>query len=220
MKIRLIIFDLDGTLVHTLEDITTGVNKALDLPDSNSISSFEVSKMIGRGPDKLIDSAMAEASLYTNLPHTREEYLKRYLEYCKSNPVIESKEYKGTREVLEELSDVKKSVVTNKTENLAIRVLKRLDLDRYFETIIGCDSTDTRKPSVVPYLRAMTNADVKPSETLVVGDSRNDVLPCKRIPGVRSVACIYGYGEPGFQWDADYIIDDIKKLPRIVKEIE
>jgi len=213
--IKAIIFDLDGTLVNSLKDITKGVNYALDLTDGDQLSTFEVSKMIGNGAPALIREAIRKAGL--EHCRTDKDCIDKYLLYYAEHAVDYAKPYPGVVDLLSSL-DMKKAVVTNKIESMARKVLVALDLLKYFDIIVGSDTTCAQKPSSVPYRRAMKNMGVVPEETIVVGDSEIDIRPAKLIPGLRCVACIWGYGKPGFQWNADYTIDDISKLIPIVKE--
>jgi len=218
--IKLIIFDLDGTLVNTLKDITIAVTHALNFKQGYGLSTFEVSKMIGEGADVLIEKAIKK---YPDAPKGRFDQsvcLNRYLEYYEEHMYDFTKLYPGVfRAIGPLLKYHKMAVISNKSVDFTRRILRHFYLWLPMEIVVGGDSLPEKKPSPMPCLYILKKLHIKPEEAILVGDTETDIK-CGKATGVKTVAATYGYGKPGFQWEADYVIGDITELPKIVKEIK
>jgi phosphoglycolate phosphatase len=210
--IKLIIFDLDGTLVDSLKDITASLNWAIC--PKQFLSTFQVSKIIGEGAEELVRKAMTMSELSYD-KRFLDEYLKIYSEHMYDN----TKLYPGVfRAIAPLLKYHKMAVISNKSRDLAARVLHHFNLWMSIDIVLGGDSLPEKKPSPMPCLHILDKLKVKPEEAVLVGDTEADIK-CGKAAGVKTVAAIYGYGKPGFQWEADAIISDITQLPKIVKEM-
>jgi phosphoglycolate phosphatase len=212
MAIKLIIFDLDGTLINSIEDITNALNYAFGPYGVNDLTTTEVTSMVGEGPLKLIQDVLAERNLLAD----KELLVKRLLDYYKSHPVDKTVLYPGTKETLEALKDLKMAIVTNKTEELSREILKKLELDKYFDMVVAVDTIAERKPSPGPVIHVLSALNVAPEDTVIVGDSTIDILTGKA-SFVRTVAVTHGYGRDGFQDKADFVIGSLPELVDIVK---
>ena len=116
MAIKLIIFDLDGTLINSIEDITNALNYAFGPYGVNDLTATEVTALVGEGPSKLIQDVLTERNLVAD----KEMLVTRFLDYYESHPTDKTVLYPGTREMLETLKDLKMAIVTNKTEKLSL----------------------------------------------------------------------------------------------------
>ena len=206
MQIKLIIFDLDGTLVDTSGDITNALNYALKPYGLRDLTVEDTMKMVGEGITRLIEKILENERI-----QMRDTVIKRFLDYYSEHLVDFSTLYPHVRETLEKLDGYKKAVISNKREYLSIRLLDKLDLLKYFDLVVGSDTTSERKPSAVPVIYVFTKLGVNPDESIIVGDSNYDIEAGKKA-GLKTVAVTYGYRERQYLIDADYIIDSIKDL--------
>ncbi|MBA4391067.1 MAG: hypothetical protein C0399_09025 [Syntrophus sp. (in: bacteria)] len=213
MAIKLIIFDLDGTLINSIEDITNALNYAFQPCGVNDLTPAEVAPLIGEGPSKLIQDVLAKYNLLSD----KEALVARFLDYYTSHPTVKTVPYPGTRETLETLKALKMAIVTNKTEEISRKTLKTFALDAYFDMIIGVDTIAERKPSPVPVLHVLSAFNITPEEAIIVGDSEVDIQTGKA-SNVRTVAVTHGYGKNGFQEKADFVISSLPELIDIVKD--
>ena len=212
MTIKLIIFDLDGTLINSIEDITNALNYALEPFGINDLTTEEVTSLVGEGPSKLVRDVLAEYNLVAD----KEILVARFLGYYESHPTDTTVLYPGTREMLETLKDMKMAIVTNKTEKLSREILKKFGLDGYFTMVVAADTIAERKPSPAPVIHVLSALNVAPEDTIIVGDSAIDIQTGKA-SFVRTVAVTHGYGRDGFQDEADFIISSMPELISIVK---
>jgi phosphoglycolate phosphatase len=206
MPIKLIIFDLDGTLVDTSRDITNALNYALNPCGLKNLTVEDTIKMVGEGITRLIEKVLgAEKS------QMKDEVIKRFLEYYSEHLTDYSSIYPHVRETLEKLDGYKKAVISNKREYLSTELLEKLDLLKYFELVVGSDTTEERKPSPVPVIYVFARLGITPHESMIVGDSNYDIEAGKKA-GVKTVAVTYGYRERQYLKNADYMIDSIVDL--------
>ncbi len=200
-RIKTLIFDLDGTLVDTSQDITEAINYAIEPYGIEPITVKETIGLVGEGITRLIEKVLEDKIQY------RDEAIKRFLDYYSRNLTRYSMPYGGVKETLEKLDRYRKVVVSNKREALSRRLLEELHLDVYFEHILGSDSTPEKKPSPVPILKALELTGAAPDEALMIGDSNLDIQAA-HAAGVRVVAVLYGYRPYEKLKEADYFIKD------------
>ena len=212
MAIKLIIFDLDGTLINSIEDITNALNYAFGPYGVNNLTTTEVTAMVGEGPLKLIQDVLRERNLVADA----EALVTGFLDYYAAHPADKTVLYPGTREMFETLKDLKIAIVTNKTEELSLNILKKFSLDKYFEMVVAVDTIAERKPSPGPVIHVLSAFNMAPEDAIIVGDSAIDILTGKA-SFVRTVAVTHGYGRNGFQKEADFVISSLLELIDIVK---
>jgi len=214
MPVKLLIFDLDGTLVDSSADIAKAINHAFGSYGVSEVSVAETVTLIGEGLTRLIEKVIERKAPGLD-PRA---LVARFLEYYSSYVADESRPYPGAEKVLKALSGYKKAIVSNKTEGLSIKVLEALDLLKYFDCVLGGDSLPEKKPSPAPILNVLSRFDIRPEEGLIIGDSIYDI-EAGRAAGVKTVAALYGYGDPGFSKEADYRIESIEGLMEILDSI-
>lgn len=183
---KAVIFDLDGTLIDSAEDIALSLKLTLEEIGMLEKMPPDVSKLIGGGVKALLEKVLGE--------DFREEHVAVFRKHYKSNPVVHTRPYEGVPEVLEGLrsQNIKLAVVTNKLEELSVEILKRLDLLEYFDVVVGGDTFEEKKPSPIPIARTIDFLGVKPSEVLTVGDTEADIL-AGRGAGTRTAFALWGY---------------------------
>ncbi len=209
MPVKLLIFDLDGTLVDTVEDITASLNYALQPYGLQTLTVERTVKLVGEGLTKLVEKVLDDKS------YLKEPVLRRFLDHYSEHLTDCSVVYPHIRETLEILAGYKKAVISNKREFLSTRLLSELGLLKEFDVIVGSDTTAEKKPSPVPVIYVLNKLGVGGNEAVMVGDSTFD-MEAGRKAGVSTVAVTYGYGERQQLMKADYIIDDFMELPHIL----
>jgi phosphoglycolate phosphatase len=206
MKIKLIIFDLDGTLVNSSIDIMNALNYSIAPYGFEQLTLERTLSLVGEGVTRLIEKLVGPKSA-----DLHEVVLKRFLQYYSEHLTDYSVPYPGVRETLETLKNYRKAVLSNKREGLSRLLLEKLGLAGYFDIIWGSDSVPEKKPSPVPVLELLKKVSCKPAEAVIVGDSNYDI-EAGRAAGVRTVAVSYGFRSAELLKDADFIIDSMNEL--------
>jgi phosphoglycolate phosphatase len=210
MSIKLLIFDLDGTLVDTSEDITAALNYAISPLGLSPLGVRDTIGLIGEGITRLIEKALGGED-----QHLREEALGRFVDYYSNHLAVHSRPYPYVRATLEKLGDTKKAVLSNKKTNLSERLLKELGLADYFDIIAGSDDASEMKPAAAPIHNLLSRLGLSPADAVIVGDSSFDIEAGKSA-GVKTIAVTYGYRPREQLVGADYVIDDIIELVPIL----
>ena len=210
MSIKLIICDLDGTLIDTSRDITNALNYAISSLGLGSFTVEDTKKMVGEGITRLIEKLLGDKKI-----EVRDVVIQKFLGYYSQHLVDYSEVYPNVKETLEKLNEYKKAVISNKREYLSQRILDRLDLLKYFDIVVGSDTTSEKKPSALPIMYVLTKLEVNSHEALIVGDSNYDIESGKKA-GIHTVAVTYGYREKQYLVNADYIIDTFDNLLAIL----
>jgi len=185
-SIRLIIFDLDGTLVDTLEDIAHSVNFTLGRLGRPLLHLDTVRQYVGDGLEMLLTRALGG---HTDL---LQEAKGIYKEHQSRNLVVSSRLYPGVKETLEHFRSLPMTVVTNKTLEFSEPLLEQLGIRPYFGMIIGADSGLPLKPAPDAFRSIMNHLAVPKDRTVVVGDGTTDILAGKAA-GITTCSVTYGF---------------------------
>lgn len=203
----LFIFDLDGTLIDSLEDLKHSVNYAFSQMNLPERSTDEVRTAIGNGALRLIEELLPEGEEQRK-NEAFELFLPHYNKHCSEKTTI----YNGVREFLDQLTnrdDITVALLTNKPEEPTRIILDRLDLAKHFELVIGGDTLPERKPSAAGINHAMEKFQKSKAETIMIGDSLPDIAAAKNA-GVTSVGISEGFGEREFT--PDITINSFKEI--------
>ena len=183
---RLVLYDLDGTLVDTLEDLTAAANHMLRILQAPPVSSHEVRRAVGRGVHELVRSCLKHEDpkrLAYGVDVFRAYYARHLLDH--------SHLYPGAQAVLEHFKGRHQAVITNKPEPFSREILERLGVAGYFVEVIGGDAGLPKKPDPAAVMALMQRHGTAPAETLLIGDSPIDV-ETGRNAGVLVVGVAHG----------------------------
>jgi len=214
MPLKLIVFDLDGTLVDSKLDITNAINYAIKPVGLKELSPEDTVKYVGEGITRFIERIL-DYQHAEKKPYVMEKFLSYYSEHLLDNTLP----YKGVLKTLQSMSPYKKAVISNKREDLSRRLLEGLGLAVYLDLVLGADSVSERKPSPIPVLKAMEILSSSPEETVMVGDSNIDIEAGKKA-GVKTIGVAYGYRPIECLKGADYIIkNSLDEIISILQEM-
>jgi phosphoglycolate phosphatase len=202
MKYELLVFDLDGTLVDSADDIVASLQRVLGRMGRPVLEPGEIRAAIGSGVRKLVERTAAP-------PH--EPVIEAFLAEYGEHLLDRTRCYAGVEATLGALRG-RKVVLSNKPEALSRKIVEGLGLARHFEAVYGGDSFPTRKPDPAG-LRAAAGAATR---ILLVGDSGIDVQTARNA-GVPVCAVRYGYFKPGELDGADFVIDRFDALLELVR---
>lgn len=208
--LKLIMFDLDGTLVDSSVDLTNALNYAIEPCAREKLTVARTKELVGEGITKLIENliGVARQDLHALV-------LDRFMSYYSDHLVDFTVPYTGVAETLKDLSSFKKAVISNKREALSIAVLRELGLLHYFDLVLGSDSVNEKKPSPKPLLKVMEMLSCRPTDAVMVGDSSVDI-EAGRAAGISTCAVTYGYRDARFLTGADMYIDHFHDLLRLL----
>jgi phosphoglycolate phosphatase len=216
-RVDAVVFDLDGTLVDTAPDILAYLNEMLAELGRPGLDLSEIRPMIGDGVKNLLIRGL-DASGGTPADIDLNTLFHRFLERYTEEPARLSRPFEGVIDVLDALqaAGVRMGVCTNKPQRPTDRLLARLGLDRYFDSVIGGDVLAIRKPDPGHLLAVLEHLDVDPARAALVGDSAADQKAAKAA-GVPCILVSFGYTKtPAADLGADGVIDRFADLPAVL----
>lgn len=208
---KAVVFDLDGTLIDSLPDLAGALNRSLARHGQGPIVQSDVAPMVGDGAKVLLQKGYAACGLS---PTDEDEAI--FLADYEAHVTDLTEPFPGIPAALTALRDsgYRLAVCTNKPEVSARKVLAALDLEAFFDVVIGGDATPYRKPDP-RHLQAVLNAlDVTTTDAVMVGDHINDM---KTAAGLRvdAIFVTWGYGRT----DAMTRVDQAAQLPALVDRL-
>jgi phosphoglycolate phosphatase len=215
MAIKLIIFDLDGTLVNSSTDIANALNAAGKPYGIAPVTVEEAEELIGGGLSKLIERLLAKKQVDVD----KTTLLRGFLDEYSSHLTDHTRLYPCVTETLAALDGIAKAVLSNKITSFTVEVVKRFGLTRFFGSIQGGDTIPEKKPAPAAILTLLAQLAVEKNEAMIVGDSIYDVEAGRRA-GIHTVAAMYGYGTSGFDADAEFRVHSFLELPGIVRRLK
>ncbi len=216
-----LIFDLDGTLIDSVPDMSVAINRLLTALGRRTLEAEELRTMIGDGATELVRRAFAATGAALAATDERAT-VDRYIDLYAEHPAARSAFYPGVPETLEALAAAGRrlALCTNKPERVMRPLLESLGLARRFEVILGAGVLAARKPDSAPVRWVLDRLAVPAASALMVGDSRNDVLSA-HAAGVKVVAVSYGYTKvPARELGADAVIDRFEELLPMIKDMK
>lgn len=210
-----IIFDLDGTLLNTIEDITDSLNKALKESSFNTYSSDEVKYFVGSGVYTLIERALKK------YPYTKDQFDKVKLDYMDTYFLLQrnkTKPYDNILELLEKLKKInfKIAVLSNKPHNDTMEVIKYYFGLEKFDLILGQRENIPIKPNPTSIFEILQTFKLDKKDVLYVGDSDVDMLTALNAE-LDSVGVTWGFRtkEELIDSKAKYIVNDSSEILNI-----
>lgn len=212
---RLVMFDLDGTLVDSVPDLAAAVDKTLQVLGQPAAGIEQVRDWVGNGARVLVRRALAGSLEHAQVDEGyAQQALQLFMQYYAESHAL-TQVYPGVRQTLERLREqqVELAIVTNKPERFVAPLLDEKGLGGYFRWIVGGDTLPQQKPDPAALLHVLRLARVDAAQALFVGDSRNDVRAAKAA-GVTCVALSYGYnhGRPIAEENPARVLDNLTGL--------
>ncbi|CAA6800446.1 MAG: Phosphoglycolate phosphatase (EC [uncultured Sulfurovum sp.] len=217
MNKKVIIFDLDGTLIDSSADLALAINHMLKSINRSTFTLDEIHNWVGNGAQTLVKRALSGSTeIADNIDETAfQNALKIFLEFYAKNLAVETVTYPHVLSTLAKLKEhgYKLVIVTNKPFDFVEPILEGLKLKEYFEFHLGGDSLKEKKPNPAPLLYVCDKLNVSPSECVMVGDSKNDILAAKACD-MQSIGLTYGYnyGEHISTYNPDIYFSDFSKI--------
>lgn len=220
LAVKLVLFDLDGTLVHSAPDLAHAVNLMLAELGRPTQPVERIEGWIGNGMVRLVKRALTGEPDAEPEPALYERAAASFKAHYAANLTLHTRPYPGAVEALQTLSARGFIVgcVTNKLEGFTRPLLEKLDLARYHQVIVGGDTTSARKPDPQPLHHACAQVGVAPAHTVMVGDSANDVRGA-RAAGAHAIAVTYGYnqGRDVGELGPDIVVDSLAQVPQYLR---
>ena len=213
---QLLLFDLDGTLVDSAADLYRAMNLALTQLQWPLVTEAQIRQWVGKGASHLCQSVV-DALFATSGDNSanQQQLLEQFMQIYAAEVCVDTTIYAGVMDYLQACrqQSVRMACVTNKPQQMAEALLKTLQLDDYFDLVLGGDALPQRKPDPMPLLHAMQHFAVNAAQTLMIGDSQNDVIAARRA-GIDCIVVSYGYnhGEDIRDCAPQKIVDSLAQL--------
>ncbi len=218
-KPRMVLIDVDGTLVDSVPDLAWCVDEMMKALGREPWGEARVRDWVGNGVERLVRRALIGQ---LDGEPSDEEFDKAYpifLDLYAENTSKRSTLYPGVREGLDYLKEQGYSLgcVTNKAEQFTLPLLRDLGIEDYFGIVVAGDTLPVKKPDPTPLLYAAEFFGTGPEHSLMIGDSRSDVKAA-RAAGFRIICMSYGYnhGEDIRIYEPDQVIDSMAELKGIL----
>ena len=209
-----VLFDLDGTLLDTLDDLTAAVNHTLRVFGHPSREKDEVRAMVGNGVRKLIERVLPGGAADADMEAALAEFRLYYTEHCNE----QTRPYDGVPEAMAALREagVKLGVVSNKNE-AAVKALVAAYFGSLVTAVVGGSDAVPRKPAPMMPLLALEQLHAEPERTLYVGDSDVDAQTALNA-GMECMLVTWGFRERALLTAQcpQYLADDAAEIPALV----
>ncbi len=211
-QIRTVIFDLDGTLIDSILDITHCANLALSQLDMPPVTVEQTKKVIGPGDKKFTRMMLPQGE-----EKRAEEFLRLYRSFYIERCTQATRLYPGVKQVLDRLGKFKLVLTTNKPRYMAEKILRHFGLLECFRLCLSPEDVSNPKPDPEMICKALSLLGEAPQRAMVVGDTGNDILAGKRA-GTKTCAVTYGYSPRELleKEEPDFIIDYLTDLIGLV----
>ncbi len=215
--VKAIVFDMDGTLLDTLQDLTNAVNVALSKYGLPEKTVAEVCKVVGNGARNLVRGVVPEGENHPNFEAIFEDYKVYYAEHCEE----ETKPYEGIWELLQELKKrkYKMAVVSNKPDG-AVKILAEKYFPGCFQVAIGDMEGYNRKPAPDLVYKALKELGANKEEAIYVGDSDVDLMTAMNAE-LPCVSVTWGFRDREFLMfhGASVFIDKPMELMEVLEKL-
>lgn len=213
----LIIFDLDGTLIDSAEDLAISTNATRAHFSLPPLDGAIVNSYVGNGAAALVRRALGPEALESFVA----EALHYFLKYYRAHALEHTRLYPGIREMVDGLTAAghELAVLTNKPVRISADIVGALGLARQFPRVYGGDSFPNKKPDPIGITTLMGEAGSSADETLMVGDSGVDIQTARNA-GVRSCGVVWGFQPETFNtYVPDMLVREPQELLRVVQAV-
>ena len=209
--IDLMLFDFDGTLFDSIPSAVSAVQMMLAELNYPPKTAEEINRHVGFGEVPLISG-----SIGTDEPERVKTAMATYLRHLKGHTIHHISLFPHVKEMLEHFSPKPKFILSNKSDELMGIILKNNDLAKYFEKVMGGDTSPCLKPDPCVINDLLAKKKIDPKRALLVGDMVVDIQTGKNA-GIITCGVTYGFdGKEKLQAaKPDYLIDDILKLTEL-----
>jgi phosphoglycolate phosphatase len=206
--VRVLVFDLDGTLIDSGEDLALSVNATLEKMGRAALPHEQIFGYVGQGAGRLIERALGPGVTVDE----REKGLAYFLSYYRTHMLDHTVTYPGVREGLAALAGMPMAVLTNKPVRFSQMILQGLGLAPYFRYVYGGNSFESKKPDPAGMQVLLSDFGAAPEQTMLVGDSEIDVLTARNA-GTWSCCVSYGLGSHRLaEFPPDLLLDSLTEL--------
>ena len=209
-NIKLVIFDLDGTLLYTIKDIHIALNYALNNNGLDSVSLDEAKYMVGRGVNHLIDEAIKGKSEYFN------QVKSDYICFYKTHNMVNTNPYQGIMHLLKlvKQAGIKLACLSNKPDGDTKAVINHY-FNGLFDYVVGSKDNVPLKPNIIAANTILEYFKIDKSNVLYLGDSEIDVLTANNA-SLAMGACLWGYRTKQELNGADYFFNSSKEVENFI----
>lgn len=217
-KPKAVLFDLDGTLLDTADDLAYALNLQLAAHHKPAVDPAVLRDKVSNGANALLHYGFKASPSDEGFDALRAEYLDLYLD----NLAVHTKPFDGIEELIAMLDQrsIPWGIVTNKPHTYAEPLMMQFAFASQCKTLICPDHVKNKKPDPEALHLACSELDTTPDQCLYIGDHERDI-ECGRRAGAKTIACAYGYIEEQkdiSEWQADFIAADGRELLSIVRE--
>ncbi len=212
---KIIIFDLDGTLIHSIPDMCVAMNKTLKHFKLKAISEEKLQEFVGEGMLKLSETVLKFSGANLNLI---DEFFSMYRKEYSEKPYDLTTLMPGVKDILKYLleKDVRINICTNKRQHVADKILKLMNLSDNFDFIVGARENVPLKPHRQMIDLICNQYDSNENEFIMVGDTNIDVLTAKNAE-ISSVIVDGGYTNKDCKFlGADFYLNNISELKSVL----
>ncbi|HKU05870.1 MAG TPA: HAD family hydrolase [Bradyrhizobium sp.] len=217
---RIVVFDLDGTLVDTAPDLINALNFVLDRDGVQPLPLASARNLIGAGARKLIECGLEVEGRSVTVGEL-DRMMRDFIDYYAEHIADESRPFEGLEAALDDLEGrgYRLAVCTNKLEWLSKLLIDRLGLTRRFAAICGADTFGVAKPDPAILHQTIARAGGQSSASVMVGDSGTDIGAARRA-GISVVGVSFGYTDvPIADLKPDRLIGHMRELPEAVESL-
>jgi phosphoglycolate phosphatase len=215
-----LIFDLDGTIIHSAPDLANALNYVFGIYGCEPLSVAEVQAMMGNGMPKLLERALAARAIVLSEGEFQQLFLS-FRQVYSENCCTDTELYPGAVEMLEQVrrEGYLTAICTNKLETITLHILKQMQLEHLFDGVVGAEPPRPRKPDADPVYLAIERAGGQRNNAIMIGDSPADIGAGKAA-GLPTVAVSFGYTNVApDQLGAGVLVDHLDQVSAAVNNL-